>query len=747
MLRILTLTNWYPPHHFGGYEVMCQGVMSRFNERGHEVRVLCGDERFADRAGDADPAHEGRVRRELQLYMRDGQLYRPRLRERLAIERRNQAALDRQIEEFEPDVVSVWHMGAMSLGLLTTIARRRIPIVYIIGDDWPAYCEQLDAWSDLFARGVARRALGRVVERATGVPTIVGDLGATGAFCFISESTRRAAVSLDRWRFPLSGVVYPGVDRDVFPRIEAPADRDWSWRLLYTGRFDTRKGVETLLRALPLLPPTATLECNGRGGEQEQARLTALAAELGVGDRVSFTGGDRADLARRYVSADVFVFPSEWEEPFGLVPLEAMACGTPVVATGTGGSREFLRDGFNSLLFPPGDPSALAAAILRLHADAELRSRLVDGGLRTAEQFEATHTADELESWHVAAADRFAGPRPTERHPNLPTPGDAVRVGIVSWNTGALLDRCLAALPAALDGVDSSVVVVDNASDDGSAGVAERHPGVKVIRNSENLGYSRAMNRALSGSDADVLIALNPDTEPAPGSLALLAERLAENPDLGLVVPRLLNADGSVQHSVFRFPSPRQAAAVLFPPRWLLRRGIGEQWWAEGYAPHDRAVDIDWAIGAVHAVRASALAGEPPYEELSFMYVEDVDLCWRLAQRGWRRRLEPAAAVMHVGNAAGAQAFGSDRTKRWMTVTYDWYERTFGTPAMRRWAAVHTLAILLHLLRAFPRALLGRPDARARIRELLDLLPLQVRPMLGLAQHNRALIGSPPGEP
>lgn len=321
----------------------------------------------------------------------------------------------------------------------------------------------------------------------------------------------------------------------------------------------------------------------------------------------------------------------------------------------------------------------------------------------------------------------------------------SVRVGVVSWNTAELLDRCLRALPAALEGVDASVVVVDNASTDGSADVAGGYDGVQVIRNDANEGYSRAMNRALSGPPVDVLIALNPDTEPRPRSLSLLAEHVITDPGVAVCVPQLLNPDGSVQHSVFRFPSPRQAASVLMTPRWLLRRGVGARWWAEGYSPHDRATDIDWAIGAVHAIRTSALDGESPYEELSFMYVEDVDLCWRLAQQGWRRRLEPEARVVHVGNAAGEQAWGSDRNKRWMVETYDWYERTFGRPAMRRWAAVHTLAILVLLARATPKALLGRPSSRERVRELMGLLPLQLRPMLGLDRHR--FEGSPPAGP
>src|SRR3546814_11043486 len=81
-----------------------------------------------------------------------------------------------------------------------------------------------------------------------------------------------------------------------------------------------------------------TLEVQGTGDPAERDRMASLAAELGLGDRVEFGSVDRAGLVERYRAADAFVFPSEWEEPFGLVPLEAMACGTPVMATGAGGS-------------------------------------------------------------------------------------------------------------------------------------------------------------------------------------------------------------------------------------------------------------------------------------------------------------------------------------------------------------------------------------------------------------------------
>jgi GT2 family glycosyltransferase len=270
-------------------------------------------------------------------------------------------------------------------------------------------------------------------------------------------------------------------------------------------------------------------------------------------------------------------------------------------------------------------------------------------------------------------------------------------VGIVSWNTADLLDRCLAALPKALGSLRAEVVVVDNASADASADVAASHPDVRVIRNRVNVGYARAMNQALSGTGAPSLIALNPDTEAPPGSLATLVERLGDHPDVALVVPRLANADGSTQHSVYRFPSPVVAAAVCFvPPRWQRGR-IGQRLWLEGVSPHDTTTDIDWAIGAVHVLRAAALAGRLPYDERWFMYVEDIELCWWLATRGWRRRFEADVTVPHIGNAAGDRAWGQNRTGRWIDATYDWYARDRGRLAVRAWALINTLGVLLHV--------------------------------------------------
>jgi N-acetylglucosaminyl-diphospho-decaprenol L-rhamnosyltransferase len=320
----------------------------------------------------------------------------------------------------------------------------------------------------------------------------------------------------------------------------------------------------------------------------------------------------------------------------------------------------------------------------------------------------------------------------------------AVRVGVVSWNTAAHLDRCLDALAPALDGLEAEVVVVDNASTDASVEVARRRPDVALVVNDRNVGYARAMNEALSGTSAPVLVALNPDTVPAPRSLATLVEQLQADPGLGLVVPRLRNPDGSVQHSVYRFPSPAVAAAVcLVPPRWQ-KGWLGRRYWLEGASPHEKSTDIDWAIGAVHAIRTAALGGADPYSVRWFMYVEDLDLCWRLHHRGWRCRLDVDAEVIHVGNAAGSQAWGDERERRWLTATYDWYDQAKGTAARRRWAATNALGVQVRagLLRA------GAVNPRQRHRRLAEARRLaEMAPIHRRAARAAPTAPTPPGRP
>ena len=295
-----------------------------------------------------------------------------------------------------------------------------------------------------------------------------------------------------------------------------------------------------------------------------------------------------------------------------------------------------------------------------------------------------------------------------------------VRVGIVSWETAALLERCLAALPAALGSLAAEVVVVDNASSDDSVQVA-RESGATVVANSENVGFGRAMNVALAGTAAPFLIALNPDTEPRPGSLERLVKRLRDEPRLGLVAPRMLNVDGTVQPSVHRFPSVTLALVMGLVPHALRRGPIGRHFWLDGFADHQRRQSIDWSSGAVHAIRRSALADpEHAYSERTFMYGEDRALCWDLHRAGWDVTFEPSAEVVHVGGAAARRAFGEAIYARKLAAEYDWFEAERGATQAKVWAAVNMIGLGAKLAVAGVTWPAGDPRIR-RNRQLLRL--------------------------
>jgi N-acetylglucosaminyl-diphospho-decaprenol L-rhamnosyltransferase len=244
-----------------------------------------------------------------------------------------------------------------------------------------------------------------------------------------------------------------------------------------------------------------------------------------------------------------------------------------------------------------------------------------------------------------------------------------VRIGIVSWNTAAVLDRCLTLLPAALGGLSAEVVVVDNASSDDSVDVARSHAGVGVQLRADNGGYGLAMNQALGGTEAPVLIALNPDTEPFPGSLRALVDYLGQHPKVGLVVPTLLGSDGEPQRSVY--PYPGMGAALengIVPPRW---RRTSPPRVADGSSG---SLHRRWAVGAVHCIRSAALAGQAPYSTRWFMYAEDIELCWRLRRTGWSLVSLRGVVVVHHGNVAGAQRWGegAELELRSLPNIYDW---------------------------------------------------------------------------
>jgi glycogen(starch) synthase len=417
-MRILVITNMYPPHAYGGYEQSCEDVVERWRRAGHEVLVLTSSIRVPDvPETDEDPTQ---VRRNFQLYWADHEILNPPLYRRLLWENANKKELDRALNEFRPDVVSAWAMGAMSMGLLGRLAKRGLPVVSVICDEWPVYGLYTDAW----ARPLSHRPrLARVVAVATGLETRPPPLDTLGPGLFNSDFLRNVVRERSPWDFPESSVVYSGIETSEFPFSARPADR-WNWRLLYVGRIDPRKGIDTAIRALTQLPPEAKLEVIGRGDDRHLGELEALATELGVFPRVSFSFLPREELVTKYANADVVVFPSRWEEPLGLVPVEAMAVGVPVVGTPVGGAAEFLDNAVNCLTFVPDDVEGLVKNLWRLADDPALRDRLIAGGRITAGELGVDRLSEVLEDWHRYVAGE-AGAEPPRDRPGLTHAGHA----------------------------------------------------------------------------------------------------------------------------------------------------------------------------------------------------------------------------------------------------------------------------------------------------------------------------------
>lgn len=391
---MLVVTNMYPPHHLGGYELSCRDVMRRWVAAGHTVTVLTTDFRLPT-AGADEPGLV--VHRDLQWYWRDHAFLRPNPLRRLRLERRNQRRLAHVLRETDPDVVSVWHLGGMSTALLSALAESGRPLVQVVCDEWPIYAPQVDPWMSSWLH---RPRLARAARLITGVPTGLPDLSRIGRTCFVSAFLRDAVARATATSYDDADVVPSGIDLAEFPAQKRATG--WRGHLLCVGRVEPRKGFATAVEALAELPE-ATLTIVGPAQEDHRYELERLAERLGVRDRMSFTELPRAELAARYAAADALLFTSTWQEPFGLVPLEAMAVGTPVIATGTGGSAEFLRDGVNCLLAAPGDADALAGAVRRLERVASLRSKLRRSGLETARQYTIDRYADELLRIHEKA--------------------------------------------------------------------------------------------------------------------------------------------------------------------------------------------------------------------------------------------------------------------------------------------------------------------------------------------------------
>jgi GT2 family glycosyltransferase len=231
-------------------------------------------------------------------------------------------------------------------------------------------------------------------------------------------------------------------------------------------------------------------------------------------------------------------------------------------------------------------------------------------------------------------------------------------VVIVSYRCERLLRDCLRSLREHAPARAMTVHVVDNASGDGTAEMVGREfPDVRLTASAHNLGFSAANNVAIRSSDGGYVLALNPDTRVTDGALNRLLELMDERPGIGICGPRLELEDGSFDHAAKRsFPTPLSALGHFTGIG--RRRESGDL--AAYRAPDVESGPVDAVNGAFMLIRREALDQVGAFDEGYWMYMEDLDLCYRFAQAGWLTWYEPSATVIHV--KAGTS--GSERSLR-----------------------------------------------------------------------------------
>lgn len=384
-MRILVVTDRYPPYQTGGYEVACHAVAERLLRCGHDVRVLTSNYGL-----NGTTNVEGHVHRLLHRPQDS-----PKLLELARWELDDNETLRQLANQWRPDVIYAWCMLQLFSSLYVALGEPGIPLVFNIQDLWlPTHLDegerQRKAW--LKSGSNPAKALAKKATRSAFkwrdpnwlLPVTIANLDLSHVvFCSRFRQQQHVAAGL-----PLgdSRVIYNGIDLNAF-KGKPSSNGAGHLRALFVGRLVQEKGAHTAIEAVGKLIQSGfrnvTLSIAGVTAHpwEYSASLRQMVEEHCLQEHVRFLGQvPNHDLADVYRQHEVLVFPSICDEGLPVTLLEAMACGIAVIGTTTGGSIEILNDGANSLTFPPGDAAALKDQITRLLEDAELRRSLASAG-------------------------------------------------------------------------------------------------------------------------------------------------------------------------------------------------------------------------------------------------------------------------------------------------------------------------------------------------------------------------------
>lgn len=368
-MKILVISNLYPPHGIGGYEERCFNTVNTLKERGHDVHVLTSDHKVEGRQSVEEP----HVTRKLRVHGFYGHSWLP-IHDLYDLEKHNQQTLSATIAAVCPDVIHVWNMGGISKALLHTLEALPTPLVYDISDHWIARSLIADVWLSWWNEpGSLKRKLLRKFSESTGIKNLADKQVPTDSvhalkfkniyFCsrFMRDLTAEQGYPVDH-----ADIVYCGVEYELFKqKTEFQPPR----RFIWVGRLAEDKDPMTTIKGFLMARKQSglplCLDVYGRGEADYVQQLESEIKQNDAGEAIRIKSATHEEMRQLYSDYDAYIFSSNWGEPFALTPLEAMSANLPVIMCPDGGDAELLEDGVNALEFVAGSPTSLAEAILR----------------------------------------------------------------------------------------------------------------------------------------------------------------------------------------------------------------------------------------------------------------------------------------------------------------------------------------------------------------------------------------------
>ncbi len=438
-MKILIVSNLYPPHHHGGYELRCAQVADYLTRQGHAVRVVTSDYQITGATHGAAVREESvngiRVSRLLRQHrlapwQPGGRLYNLDVVKRQIVDLSSFRDI---LDEWKPDLINWWNLEGVTKVMLGICRDRGLPSVHCVDDGWMiqefGVAGDIDApfwlefwrvkWGPRLLRPVVRLCLAPLERRLQrqGLPTRTIAMP-QGHVCFISEFWRflheQAGFDVES-----SSIIYGGVSPERFFSRRAPADyADGPLRLLYSGHLDRRRGLHTIVEALGLIPAAERnrmhLSIAHTGPVPADAYvngITARIAQLGLSQHITFLGRVPHDeMPGVYAAHHVLVFASTRNEGMPMVMMEAMCAGCAVPNTGSGGAIE-LAERAGTPLFPKDHAFALSRLLTALEKD---RARVADIALRGQQTVLNEFTIDRMLEKACAVFTRAA------RQPHTP---------------------------------------------------------------------------------------------------------------------------------------------------------------------------------------------------------------------------------------------------------------------------------------------------------------------------------------